>query len=264
VKRLSTMLVAALLGLAGCSSSPTGRSQMLLFSSQQMDQLGNESFAQMKAEQPISDDRALTAYVQCVAEAVARAVPAAQQPASWDVVLFKGESVNAFALPGGKIGVYTGLLDVAKTQEQLATVIGHEIGHVLAQHSNERLSRSQIADLGMTAAESLLGDASYKGMTMAALGVGVQYGVLLPYSRAQEAESDVIGLKLMAQAGFDPRQSIDLWMNMEKASGGEPPELLSTHPAHNTRISGLQHYMPDALAAYHAAYSQGIRPVCRK
>jgi predicted Zn-dependent protease len=257
-------VASAVLVLAGCSSSPTGRSQMLLFSSQQMDELGNASFEQMKAEQPVSGNRALTAYVRCVAAAVTRAVPAAQQPASWEVVLFDGEAVNAFALPGGKIGVYTGLLGVAKTQEQLAAVIGHEIGHVLAQHSNERLSRSQVADLGMSAVGSLISDTTYKGMTMAALGVGVQYGVLLPYSRAQEAESDVIGLKLMAEAGFDPRQSITLWKNMEQASGGEPPELLSTHPSHNTRIEGLQYHMPDALNAYHQAYSQGIRPVCAK
>ena len=116
----------------------------------------------------------------------------------------------------------------------------------------------------VTAAGSLLGDATYKDATMAALGVGVQYGILLPYSRAQEAESDVIGLKLMAEAGFDPRQSITLWMNMAQASNGEPPELLSTHPSHDTRIGGLQYHMPDALAAYHVANSQGIRPQCQK
>ena len=129
-------------------------------------------------------------------------------------------------------------------QDQLATVIGHEVAHVLADHSNERLSQSQIANTGLSITSVALGASEYKqyqGMTMAALGLGVQYGVILPYGRTQESEADVVGLEYMAQAGFDPNQSVNLWQNMAKASGGnQPPELLSTHPSHSTRIKDLQ------------------------
>ena len=224
----SWMKFASLLTLAGitaCSSSPTGRNQILLFSDQDMSQLGAQSFEQMKQQQKISQDAKTNAYVQCVTNSITKHIP---KPGfdEWEVVVFESDQVNAFALPGGKIGVYTGLLKVAVNQDQLATVIGHEIAHVIADHSNERLSQTQLAN---------------KGMTMAALGLGVQYGVILPYGRTQESEADIVGLRYMADAGFDPNQSVNLWQNMAKASGGnQPPELLSTHPSHSTRIQDLR------------------------
>ncbi|CDT37387.1 MULTISPECIES: M48 family metallopeptidase [Vibrio] len=242
----SWMKFASLLTLAGltaCSASPTGRNQLLLFSDKDMSQLGAQSFEQMKKEQPISKDAKTNAYVQCVANSITQYIPK-QGFSEWEVVVFDSDQVNAFALPGGKIGVYTGLLKVAVNQDQLATVIGHEVAHVLADHSNERLSQSQIANTGLSITNVALGASEYKqyqGMTMAALGLGVQYGVILPYGRTQESEADVVGLEYMAQAGFDPNQSVNLWQNMAKASGGnQPPELLSTHPSHSTRIKDLQ------------------------
>ncbi len=229
--------------MVACSSSPTGRQQLLLFSDQDMSTLGAQSFAQMKQEQKISKDKRTNAYVQCVANAVTQYVPAQAGFKDWEVVVFDSEQVNAFALPGGKIGVYTGLLEVAKNEDQLATVIGHEIAHVLAAHSNERLSQSQLASTGLQITSIALGSsqyAQYQSATMAALGLGVQYGVILPYGRTQESEADLVGLELMAKAGFDPKQSVELWKNMAKASGGsQPPELLSTHPSHSTRIQDL-------------------------
>lgn len=205
-----------------------------------MSSLGSQSFEQMKKEQPISQDKATIDYVQCVTNAILPFVPKQPGFSKWEVVVFDSDQVNAFALPGGKIGVYTGLLKVAENQHQLATVIGHEIAHVLADHSNERISQAQLANAGLQLSNIALNDSRYKSATMAALGLGVQYGVLLPYGRAQESESDIIGLELMAKAGFDPYQSISLWKNMAKASGGnQPPELLSTHPSHSTRITDL-------------------------
>ncbi|ARP40391.1 M48 family metallopeptidase [Vibrio syngnathi] len=242
----SWMKFASLLTLAGlsaCSASPTGRNQLLLFSDKDMSQLGAQSFEQMKKKQPISKDAKTNAYVQCVANRITQYIPK-QGFSEWEVVVFDSDQVNAFALPGGKIGVYTGLLKVAVNQDQLATVIGHEVAHVLADHSNERLSQSQIANTGLSVTSIALGASEYsqyQGMTMAALGLGVQYGVILPYGRTQESEADVVGLEYMARAGFDPNQSVDLWQNMAKASGGnQPPELLSTHPSHSTRIKDLQ------------------------
>ncbi|WGV98113.1 M48 family metallopeptidase [Vibrio sp. YMD68] len=242
--------------LTACSASPTGRNQIILFSDQEMSSLGAQSFEQMKAEQPISTNTKTNNYVQCVAKAVLTTVPAQPSFKEWEVVVFDSEQVNAFALPGGKIGVYTGLLNVAINQDQLATVIGHEIAHVLADHSNERLSQSQLANVGMQVTSVALGAseyAEYQSMTMAALGVGVQYGVILPYGRTQESEADILGLEFMAQAGFDPNQSVDLWKNMAKASGGaQPPELLSTHPSHDTRINDLKAKI-QSLPSYNVA-----------
>jgi predicted Zn-dependent protease len=208
-----------------------------------MSQLGAQSFEQMKQQQKISQDAKTNAYVQCVTNSITQHIPK-QGFDEWEVVVFESDQVNAFALPGGKIGVYTGLLKVAVNQDQLATVIGHEIAHVIADHSNERLSQTQLANTGLSITSVALGAseyAQYQGMTMAALGLGVQYGVILPYGRTQESEADIVGLRYMADAGFDPNQSVNLWQNMAKASGGsQPPELLSTHPSHNTRIQDLR------------------------
>ncbi|KFA97939.1 M48 family metallopeptidase [Vibrio sp. ER1A] len=244
--------------IAACSSSPTGRNQLILFSDAQMSQLGAQSFEQMKKEQKVSTDKEVNAYVQCVAKTITDHVPPQPEFSEWEVVVFDSDQVNAFALPGGKIGVYTGLLNVAVTPDQLATVIGHEVAHVLADHSNERLSQSQLANTGLQITNVALGGSQYRDVTMAALGVGVQYGVILPYGRTQESEADIVGLELMAKSGFDPNQSVELWKNMAKASGeSQPPELLSTHPSHDTRISDLR-----AKAATLPNYDT-IKPNCK-
>ncbi|WP_159736996.1 M48 family metallopeptidase [Vibrio atypicus] len=240
---LKTTVLATSIALSACSASPTGRNQLLLFSDKDMSSLGAQSFDQMKQQQKVSTDKKVNAYVQCVAKSVTSQVPKQPRFNEWEVVVFDSDQVNAFALPGGKIGVYTGLLKVAKNEDQLATVIGHEIAHVLADHSNERLSQSQLANAGLQITNIALGSseyAQYRGATMAALGLGLQYGVLLPYGRTQESEADIVGLEIMAKAGFDPTESISLWKNMAAASGGQqPPELLSTHPSHSTRIQDL-------------------------
>ncbi|MGR5165680.1 M48 family metallopeptidase [Vibrio astriarenae] len=254
-------VVASGLILAACSSSPTGRNQLILFSDSDMSSLGAQSFEQMKQEQKVSTDKAINTYVQCVSDAVTAQVPPQPDFDEWEVVVFDSDQVNAFALPGGKIGVYTGLLNVAIDQDQLATVIGHEIAHVLADHSNERLSQAQLANVGMQVTDIALassGAAQYRSATMAALGLGVQYGVILPYGRTQESEADILGLDLMAQAGFNPNASVALWVNMAKASNGaQPPELLSTHPSHDTRINDLEEQIPRVPKA------QAARPNCK-
>lgn len=226
--------------LTACASSPTGRSQIILFSESDMAQLGSQSFEQMKQSEKLSTDKQLNAYVHCVADAITKQVPKQASFEQWEVVVFDSNQVNAFALPGGKIGVYTGLLKVATNQDQLATVLGHEVAHVLANHGNERMSRSQITNTGLQITDIALSGSEYRSMTMGALGLGVQYGITLPYGRTQETEADIMGIDLMAKAGFEPQQSIQLWKNMAKASAGnQPPELLSTHPSHQSRIKDL-------------------------
>ncbi len=253
--KLTSCLLLAL-GLTACATSPTGRSQLLIFSSNQLDQMGAQAFDGMKAETPVSQKTSQNSYVQCVAETLLPFVPAGVYAGDWEVVVFNDDQVNAFALPGGKIGVYTGLLNVAKNQHQLAAVIGHEIGHVIAQHGNERMSQSTLIEMGSQAVNQILAanEVPYNQAIMSGLGLGLQVGVQLPFSRAHESEADIIGLQLMALAGFDPRQSVDLWQNMEAASSGErPAEILSTHPAPQTRIDNLQANMEAAMRDYTAS-----------
>lgn len=235
--------------LTGCATSPLGRSQLIVVDDQQLNKMGAQAFQQIEEETPKSTNSSINAYVRCVAQAVASKATGAHVPTTWEVVVFDSDQVNAFALPGGKIGVYTGLLKVTENQDQLATVIGHEVGHVIARHGNERVSQSVVAQTGMQIAGALAGDGGALSKTaMGALGLGVQYGVLMPYGRTQETEADKIGLDLMARAGFDPRESVKLWENMARAGGGnKPPELLSTHPAETTRINNLKARMPSAL-----------------
>ena len=180
---------------------------------------------------------------------------------SFEIV--KGTDPNAFALPGGKIGVNTGLLKVAVNQDQLAAVIGHEIGHVLAEHGNERVSLEFASQTSQQLMAVALADGTENSqLLLAAMGLGMQYGVSLPYSRSHESEADVMGQVFMARAGFDPRQSIQLWENMGANSQGQPPELLSTHPSNSSRIKGLQEGMAGAMTLYDEARAQGRRPGC--
>jgi len=263
-----TLLLAGSLALLlSCSASPTGRKRVLLYDDAKMSALGAQSFEEIKQQEKIYSDQATNDYVACVANAVTAEIPGHYGEEDWEVVVFDSEQVNAFALPGAHIGVYTGLIKVAETPDQLATVIGHEISHVLAEHSNERLSQNQIAGIGTTVAAIAIGvsdNIEHKGLAMAALGLGVQYGVLLPYGRTQESESDLMGLDLMASAGFDPKASVSLWQNMAKAGGGAVPEFLSTHPSNQTRISDLEQRMARATQLQKQAIAQGKLPQCQR
>lgn len=181
-KRLSLMVITVMLGLSACATtkSPTGRGQTLLYSSAQMQQMGDASFEEMKKQLKVSNDKKLTQYVNCVASRITAVLP--DQTQRWDVVLFDSEQVNAFALPGGYIGVYTGLLKVANGPDQLATVIGHEVAHVLAQHGNEQVSRGQLTGVGMQIADAALGASgvSNRDLYMSALGLGAKLGLFCP------------------------------------------------------------------------------------
>ncbi|QIR15320.1 M48 family metallopeptidase [Shewanella aestuarii] len=259
---MKRLLVSVLVSsfLVGCvaTKSPTGRTQALLFSDAQMQQMGAQSFEAMKKDQKISQDKAKTNYVNCVAQRITATLP--DQSQKWEVVLFESDSVNAFALPGGHIGVYTGLLNVATNQDQLATVIGHEVAHVLAQHGNEQVSRQQLTGIGMQVADVALGASGVanKDLYMAGLGLGAQIGVILPFGRDQESEADIMGLELMAKAGFDPNASVQLWKNMAKAGGKQGPELLSTHPSHGHRIEDLQSGLNKVMPLYTQARKQSL------
>ena len=256
------IIIALIAGtVAACATSPLGRRQLILLPDAQLDQMGVSAYAQMKASQPVSGDPAVSAYVQCVSNTVLGVAPS---PTGWEVTVFSDKGANAFALPGRKIGVNTGLLQVAENQDQLAAVIGHEIAHVLARHSNERMSLQFATQTGMQLLQQINGDdPQKKAALMAALGIGMQFGVVLPFSREHESEADVVGMELMAAAGFDPRANVALWQNMARASGGSPPEFLSTHPSHQTRIRELEEHMDKAMGIYREARASGRIPRCQ-
>jgi len=251
--------------LTACAVSPTGRKQLIFMPESQMVVMGVQSFHQMRDETPEVKDDAINSYVQCVAGAITRLPKVQESSTDWEVVVFDDATVNAFALPGGKIGVYKGLLSVTETPDQLAAVLGHEVGHVLARHGNERVSQNFAVGQSLAILDSWMA-ASNKGnrqTVMSALGLGTQVGVLLPFSRLHESEADRIGLDLMAQAGFDPHESVKLWQNMSKDGGKQPPQFLSTHPSHSTRIEQLNGAIPQVLPLYQQAQAGGKRPVCK-
>lgn len=247
--------IASMLGLLlllSCASLP-------LVSTEDMNKMGSEAFDDIKKKEAVETNPQINNYVKCVARSILDVTQDPTGVQNWEVVVFRNNAVNAFALPGGKIGVYTGLLNVAKNQDQLAAVIGHEVGHVIKEHGKARVQTAMVTE-GLL---SVVTGASDNPMVAQALGLGAQYGVMLPFSRSHETEADEIGLKLMAMAGFDPQQSVQLWKNMAAAGGNKPPELLSTHPSDDTRIQDLQANMPDALAILQAARSQGKNPRCQ-
>ncbi|NOS83465.1 MAG: M48 family metallopeptidase [Nitrospira sp.] len=261
------VLVVAGLGLlviGGCETNPyTGRSQLLMTSVSEEIQMGAQAYDQVKSDpkmRPSQDPREL----EPVKRVAARIVEAAKrskyaemaQQFQWEVTVIKdAKTANAFALPGGKMAVYTGIFPMAKTESGLAAVMGHEVVHALARHGAERMSQAQMTNAGLQIVGAAAGAVGRGGMVgqaaMAALGVGAQVGVLLPFSRKHESEADYVGILLAAEAGYDPREAIALWERMGQMSGGgAQAEFMSTHPSHETRISQLKKWMPEAMAIY--------------
>jgi len=242
--------------LQGCATVPiTGRSQLRLISEQEEAQIGVQAFQQLR-QQEVQKGRLLTEREDPAAHAWVKRVSDRAIWASglgnkyrWDYMIINApKTVNAAAIAGGRIIVYTGILPVAQTDAGLATIIGHEVGHVMAHHTAERISQYQLVNI----AGAVAGAAGLSDLTMAAVGLGVQVGVLLPYSRANESEADHIGILLMAKAGYDPRESVALWQRMSRTTGeaGRGPEFLSTHPNPEMRIADLQGWMPQAWPYY--------------
>jgi predicted Zn-dependent protease len=251
--------VLALLVSGACSQVPlTGRSQLLLVSDAEMAQLAKQS--RVKFLQEADKQRALVSDADAesgkdlpmVNRVAARIVKAAalEGRAEWRVYLVRSADVNANASADGTIVVYTGILPVAQDEAGLAVVLGHEVAHVVARHSGERVSQVMVAQ-GLTSVAAAFANPAYQGAVGAALGLGSQYGVLLPFSRAHESEADHLGLYYMAKAGYDPAEAPRLWERMSGGKkGGAPPEFLSTHPSDATRIAQLRAWLPDARRYY--------------
>lgn len=260
-------LLAATLLLAGCATTPTGRSQVMLVDDAQMNALGVQAFTQLRTEGRVSTDPAQQRYVRCIADALIAELPSQWSSLPWEVEVFVDEAPNAFALPGGKVGVNTGMFKIAENADQLAAVVGHELAHVMYRHGAERMSQQLLAQAGLTAAQLAANARSPENaqLIVGALGAGAQVGVLLPFSRHHESEADLEGQRLMAQAGFDPAQSVALWQRMQAASGGAgTPGWLSTHPNPGGRIEALGRELARSRPLYEQAVASGRRPSCRR
>ena len=236
-----------------CATSDTGRKQLIIIPSSQMHAMGSQAYTDLLAQEKISTNQALTAEVEKIARRVARASGA---NFDWEFKLIESEQVNAFCLPGGKIGVYTGIIPVAKTNAGLAAVLGHEVAHATSRHGAERVSQAMIAAGGLVAANVALSDSKYRDGVLAALGLGTQVGVLMPYGRLQESEADEVGLQYSAKAGYEPEEAVKLWQRMAKLGDNRPPEFLSTHPDPNKRAEALSKQIPAVKGLYGASDKQ--------
>jgi predicted Zn-dependent protease len=226
----------------------TGCDRLLPFdlvSDAETEAMGLEAWQALLAETPVSRDPSLQAALDEVAGQLLAA--AGEDPGAWEAVVFAGPEVNAFALPGNKIGVYEGMFATAENPDQLAAVVGHEIGHLLADHSQERMTAQIAKNLGLRFITVLLrlGEVQFAEDIAAALGLGAEFGLMLPYSRGHELEADRLGLELMAAAGYDPAAAVELWRRMQAASGQRTPGFLSTHPTPDARIEAIEEILPE-------------------
>ncbi|MGR3466263.1 MAG: M48 family metallopeptidase [Shimia sp.] len=225
-------------GLSGCDD-------VSLVSDAQVEELGLRTWSQITSQVPTSRNAELAEVTRAISTRLLEA--AGERPRDWEVRVFASDQINAFAVPGRKIGLYEGMFRAARTPDQLAAVIGHEIGHIQAEHSKERLSAQIAAQQGQRLLARLLqaGDIEYADEIAAVLGVGVELGLVLPYNRGQEIEADRLGLFTMDSAGFRAEAAIDLWTRMAQLSKSRSPNFLATHPAPRARIDEIRATLPE-------------------
>lgn len=255
------MLIAALF-VYSCATVPlTGRRQLSLVSDTEMLSMSFGEYGQFLKDNKLSTNASQTSTVKQVGARIQSAVETyfarntmSQQldGFAWEFNLVENDEVNAWCMPGGKVVVYTGILPVTKDATGLAVVMGHEIAHAVAKHSNERMSQALIAQLGGQTLSAALQNKSEqtRQIWMSLFGVGAQVGAILPYSRLQESEADRLGLIFMAMAGYDPNAALDFWQRMSQSAGAKPPEFLSTHPSDETRLQKIKEAIPEAMKYY--------------
>jgi predicted Zn-dependent protease len=248
------VLILFSLVISACATAPyTGRRQLLLTSEGQENTLGFQAFSQMRHQYRQSQDPQINAMVNRVGRRIAEA--ANRPDFRWEFVVFQDDTPNAFCLPGGKVGIFTGILKYTKDEAGLATVISHEVGHALERHAGERMSQGMVAQLGsLGIGAAMAGQSPYvASAAQQAYGLGANVGVLLPYNRKQESEADQVGLILMAKAGYDPEAAVGFWQRMVAGNKGKgrPPEFLATHPTDERRIQDIERLIPEIKAKYY-------------
>ena len=243
----SAAAVAATAPLSGCGDADVGWLARRLVSPEAEAELGRQAFEQIMRQTPVAQDPRLHAHVARIGE---RIVAASNSPyTNWVFTVFEGEQANAFALPGGRVGVFTGMLKVAANEDQLATVLGHEVGHVNARHGAERMVTEHFVSMSLRLLAMLLqlGDVEIPPDLVVSLGASAaDLGIVRPFSREQELEADALGLAYMAQAGYEPREAITFWRRMQAlTTNGSPPHFLATHPSNARRIEELLEQLPE-------------------
>lgn len=255
-RRLLSLLgaVCLLCVLPACTTvQETGRKQLILMSSAEEASLGAQAFQQIKQQEKISTDPQVNARIQRIGKRIAAAVGRELPEARWEFVVFESDQLNAFALPGGKVGFYTGLIKLAGSDDEIAVVMGHEVAHVTSRHGAERQSQALLIGLGGAAVGIGTRDSENQEYYLLAYGLGTTLGSLA-YSREHETEADVVGLRFAAAAGYDPRAAASFWKKMAaKESGGRPPKFLSTHPPSEERIANLERLAPGLMPVYEQA-----------
>ena len=226
-----------------------GDRSFILIPDSKMNQLGAEAYADIKAKTPLSTNAALSEKVTVIGQRIAKASGA---DFNWEFSLFDSKDINAFCLPGGKIGIYTGILSTASNNAGLAAIMGHEVAHAVLRHSAEKMSNGLIAEVGFAAIAIGLEDSTYRDEILAGLGLGYQVGISLPFGRDQESEADRLGLMYMAKAGYDPSEAPKLWDRMAQLGGGTP-KILSTHPNPKDRANDLRNWQTEVVSAYEVA-----------
>lgn len=253
------MLLNRPLSLFVCLTFAAGAPGHALVSESDVERQSERAFEQMKAQIPISRDVAAKDYVQCVAASIITRLDEPYRSLDWEIVLFEHPAANAFAMPGGKIGVFTGIFSVAPDQDSLAAVIGHEVAHVTARHALKRARKKIRNHLLVATAAGAIGGRG----TANALSLGAEIGLNLPYDRKQEIQADTLGLELLSRSGFDPRASLQLWKNMSNQNKAEPPQFLSTHPSTDARLDGMISQLVPSLVRFNQANDQGRTPQCQ-
>ncbi len=265
-RSLPRLLLLALLLLGSCATVPgSGRTQLKLIPQDKEIALGRQAYAEALQSAPLITSGPDYEMVQRIGDRVARAArklyPDPAKSFDWEIVLIDApDTANAWALPGGKSAVYTGLLPITGDEDSLAAVVGHEVFHAIGHHGVERMSQEMGAQAVLTGVSVYLGakgeDPQKSEQVLQYLGAGTTVGVLLPFSRKHESEADEYGLYLAAAAGYDPNAAVGLWQRMAEAGGERPPEFLSTHPSEETRIQRLKKAMPRAMRYYRRAQRQ--------
>ena len=243
-------IILTILITSACATTPvSNRSALILIPQSQEISLGKQSYEQILKKEKESEDANLTQIVSRVGQ---RIVAVSDMPKlDWEFKLIESNTKNAFALPGGKVAIYTGLLSVAKNEAGLATIMSHEIAHVIARHGAQRMTQQMLLQGAMLGAGLSMKNNTQRNIILSALGVGVLYGFTLPFSRSHESEADQIGLLYMARAGYDPNEALQFWQRFSKVKDGKaPPEWASTHPADTTRMQGLRKYFSRAKYDY--------------
>jgi len=233
-------------GLTACATNAeTGRSQFTLFSpgEAQLSQLAATSWDELKRSTPTSNDPRYTGRLQSIGDRISKSAGRADQ--KWEYTVFNDNTLNAFVLPGNRVGFYKGMMDFVDNDDQLASIMGHEVGHVVGRHAQERYSTQAGTSIALNTATSALGGGSSAASQLAvqALGIGAQFGVLLPYSRKHETESDKLGAIYAQRAGYDPYEGVKLWEKMAQRNQNRQPEFMSTHPDPLNRAQELHDYI---------------------